>query len=195
MHKLYKKYKELCVDDLAKYKWYVAFVGDIRHVPALDLELREENMAHCIWAPCFQEYRKYHSDFILADRLLYAGYIFIGLPESNDFVRANLKMLASRKGYMLGTSSTYLKREEVETVYKLSNICLESPRMMFNVAEGDTITIKSGIFSGLCGKVKSVRTDGRVAIQAYFMNRDIEINVSVMDVQSLGSPTYDDNDN
>ena len=195
MHKLYKKYKELHVDLLQDYKWFVAFVGDIRHVLNIDIELKEEGLDYLIWAPCFQEYRKYHSDFILADRLLYAGYIFVGLKNSQDFVTANLKMLSSRKGYMLGTSTTYLKKEELDMIHALSNTCVDAPRMMFNVNPGDTITIKSGIFSGLCGKVKDVRTDGRVLIQAYFMNRDIEINMSVMDVQSMGiSPSYDEQD-
>jgi transcription antitermination factor NusG len=127
------------------------------------------------------------------DRLLYAGYIFIGLKNQMDFVASNIKLLSSRKGYLLGTSSTCLSLEELDKVYKLSSTFSEVPRMMFNVKEGDTISIKSGIFSGLFGKVKNVRIDGRLTIQAFFMNRDVEINLSILDIQSLGdSPFYEE---
>jgi transcription antitermination factor NusG len=194
MHRLPSHYKEIKPELFKTYRWYVAFVGNMRHVISANISLTEEKIDHIIWAPCFQEYRKDHSDFVLMDRLLYAGYIFIGLKNQMDFVSANIKLLASRKGYLLGTSHTCLSGEELDKVYQLASTFYEVPRMMFNVREGDTISIKSGIFSGLFGKVKEVRTDGRLIIQAFFMNRDVEINLSILDIQSLGDNAFYEED-
>jgi transcription antitermination factor NusG len=194
MHRLPTHYKEMQPETFKTYRWYVAFVGNLRHVVAADISLKEENIEYKIWAPCYQEYRKDHSDFVLTDRLLYAGYIFIGLKNQLDFVTTNLALLSSRKGYLLGTSCVSLTDEELSKIYQVTSKFSDVPRMMFNVKAGDTISIKSGIFSGLFGKVKDVKTDGRLIIQAFFMNRDVEINLSILDIQSMGENAFYEED-
>jgi transcription antitermination factor NusG len=190
-HKLLARYKHLEQGMLNEYKWYVASVGNMQHIFKLEYALRDtDDMAYRIWAPCYKEYRKYHSDFILADRLLYSGYIFIGLKNEDDFCKADTRIATSRLGYMLGNSKTYLHQEDLNNVYAMYLKFQDCKKMMYNVQEGDNISLKSGPFSGLCGVVQNVYSDGRVRIKAYFMQRELEINISVLDVQVLSAGNF-----
>lgn len=185
------QYKYLENEKLNAYKWYVAFVGNMQHIFKISGMFRElPHMEHHVWAPCYKEYRKFHSDFILADRLLYSGYIFIGLQNESDFCEVVVKLKQSRLGYLLGTSKDFLKKQDLENVYNMYLKFQDCKRMMFNVQSGDSVTLKSGPFSGLCGIVQHVYVDGRVKLKAFFMQRELDIDISIMDLQILNSGNF-----
>ena len=193
IHRLSSQYKYLENEKLESYKWYVAFVGNMQHVRKISGSLKEiPELNYHIWAPCYKEYRKYRSDFILADRLLYSGYIFIGLTDPHKFCEVELKLKQSRLGYLLGASQNFLKKQDLENVYSMYLKFQDCKKMMFNVQAGDSVTLRSGPFSGLCGTVQHVYPDGRVRLKAYFMQRELEMNISVMDLQVLNVGNFYD---
>lgn len=189
MQKLHSQYKVIpALEDYEKYSWYIAFVQVISNIQKTAVILRGMNIDYKLWAPNYQEYCKIYFELILVDRLLYPGYVLIGVREDASFDLLNRDMNQNRLGYMLGDYTCKIKRDEFIQMLRVSNKILDIPTGQFNVKVGDSIVISAGPCAGLNGVVKDISDDGQVTLSVFFMNREISVTTSVVDIQNIGGP-------
>jgi transcription antitermination factor NusG len=192
MQKLHSQYKVIPESqEFKSYFWYIAFVQVISNIQKVQHMVKQINSDHRLWAPSYQEYCKLYFELVLVDRLLYPGYIIIGLKNREEYEELNNEMLSQHLGYMLGGPFSSLRDDEFQAMLKVSQTILEVPSGQFNVTAGDNIIISSGPCAGLHGLVKRINNDGQVTLAVYFMNREITVVTTVTEIQNLGGPLGD----
>jgi transcription antitermination factor NusG len=173
--------------------WYVAFAQQIHNIVKIDNLLRQRTCAHQIWAPYYQEFCKFEMEVELVDRLLYPGYVIVGLKDETDFDYLDQEMKTAHLGYMLGNFTNNLREKEFTDMLSVSVHSEEVPAANFNVKPGDHIVISSGPCSGLHGVVQEINTSGQATLKVYFMHREITMLTSVTDLQNLGGAISEEN--
>jgi len=193
MSKAYLKFKRLPTsEDFKNFKWYIVFVGQLKNVDTLEYICKERNIHAIIWSPVFQEYHRTSSGLVLVDKLLYPGYVFVGLADPQKFELLSYELSEERKGFLLGNFTNYLTREELEMIVQEAIKHSEAPSLeTFHVQKGDIVIINSGPFTGMQGKVLDVDQKGRVKLKIFFMNTEVDAIVPGADVYSFGPSFYD----
>ena len=193
MQRISSKYKQLPpTESFQQLKWFVIFIGTVRNIPGVHHVCVELNLPDfVIWAPVYQEHCKTQTDIALTDRLIYPGYIFIGVPSTEDAATLSAELRNEAKGFLLGSSTMCLTEEELQCAYENAVRLAEAPKIMFDVKEGDSVIMSSGFLSGFRATVEKVLPEGRVKLKVFFMNREVSVDMSVLDIQSLGNSVDD----
>jgi transcription antitermination factor NusG len=192
MQKLHSQYKIVPPkEEYAQYNWYIAFVQVISNIRKVESILDNMSVNYRLWAPSYQEYCKIYFELVLVDRLLYPGYIVVGLQGDSSFEILHHELISNQFGYLLGDRTTNVKPDEFLQMLRVSSNILAAPVGQFNVKVGDNIVISAGPCAGLHGVVKAISDDGQVTLAVFFMNREISVITSVTDVQNLGGPLND----
>jgi len=187
MQKILQRYKSIPSEEaFTNFAWYVTFVQVISNIQKIEHILRTYQSQYCLWAPYYQEYCKtYYSELVLVDRLLYPGYIFVGLQDIHKFDLLNNDMHILHLGYMLGNYASTLSQDDLSIIRSVSAVIVEEPAGQFKIREGDHIVISSGPCSGLHGVVRTIQKDGQVKLSVFFMNREISVDTTITNIQGL----------
>lgn len=165
-------------------KWYVVHVGVPKNIPSVEAAVSEV-AGSCLWVPVYKEYKKLRSHLILVDYLVYPGYIFVGVPASDDIKRVCDFLDYTTKGYVV-CPEVCLSREEMDGVYHCAVSCGDSLGVSSTIEVGSTVMITAGPFAGLAGEVIKVRQNGVVELQVFFLNRDMRVQTTVLDIRKEG---------
>ena len=173
------------LESLQYLHWYVVFIGTSNNIISIENILKTNDIPNgIVWAPTFQEYHKFRSHLILVDRLLYPGYVFLGI-ETTAQLGAFLKDLSNEsKGLLLGEGSVCLTQEELTDVLEVVHRLSEIPTMTYDIHPGDQVTISSGPLSGLPATVTDVEVTGATTLKVFFLSRELTVKTSVLDIQS-----------
>jgi len=190
MRKISLEYKQLpSQDNLTKLNWYIIFIGTIDNIPGVDHVCQTLGMTnYALWAPTYQEYCRFQSDLVLVDRLIYTGYVLLGVEDVNQICQLSVALGEARRGFILGGTTGPLNIEELNQVYNTAQTYSTAPKLEFDIQTGDSVIIGSGFLSGFRATVTEVLLDLRkVKLEVFFMNRELEVEMSILDIQSLGT--------
>ena len=193
MQRISDRYKQIPpTTDLKSFKWFIVFVGTVRNISGVRHVCESLKLpTFKVWAPVYQEHCRTQTDIVLTDRLIYPGYIFLGVLDEECAAQVSAELREQSKGFILGGNYAYLTTEEIKHILEAATKLAETPKIMFDVKAGDSVIISSGPLSGFRATVEKVYVEGKVKLRAFFMSRELSVEMSVLDVQSLGESIND----
>ena len=186
MFKIPNKFKATPdIDKLQEMLWYVVSVGVPKQLLVVESSLKKCGVPdYCLWCPTYPEYTRLRNQMTLIDRMLYPGYCFLGLRELTDVLnaRGHLKGESDGKCSVLGETTAPISREELEQVLSVCSAYCSPDRPFSSIKVGDNVVIHSGPLSGIPATVKDMRKNGKITLLAFFLNREITVETTILDV-------------
>ena len=186
MFKISSKYKAVPnVTDLQRMSWYVVYAGVPKQLLVIDASLKKCDIQEsCLWCPTYPQYTRSKNQMLLLDRMLYPGYCFLGLVNPQDVlsIRGYLDNESEGKCSILGEGTRPISHEELEQILSVCSTYNSDERPFSAIQVGDQVVIHSGPLSGIPATVKDMRRNGKVTLLAFFLNREIQVETTVLDV-------------
>ena len=173
------------LQEVDKHSWYVVHIGVPRNMSYVESAV-EEAGGGITWAPTYQVYKMLGSHLLLVDYLIYPGYIFVGLVDGSSIKKLKAMLKNNSKGQVLDQAGP-LTHDELKGVFNAVFKYSTTPNMSLNIKVGSSVTITAGPFSGLPADVVKINDSGVVELRVFFLNRDMKVKTSVLDIKSSES--------
>jgi transcription antitermination factor NusG len=186
MFKIPLRFKTIpAVDKLRDMFWYVAHVGVPKNLLVIERKLKKCDFPeYMLWVPVYQEYARLRNHMLLVDMLTYPGYAFVGLQNKSDVISLRAQLSAESEDIcgILGEGTDSITDNELRQVINVCSNYNSYATPLSSVKAGDHVIIAYGPLSGIPAEVTEVRQNGKVSLLAFFLNREIKVETTIMDI-------------